>query len=84
MEKDALAKFAIDRARNIVAPDGELELKGVRDNVAYVRYRLKKNASECAQCTVGPNDLKDFLHDVFQKTAPHIKGFDIEFVEIST
>jgi hypothetical protein len=84
MAKDALAKFAIDRARSIVSPDGELELKDVRDNVAYVRYRLRKSGSECAQCAVGPNDLKDFLHDVFEKTAPHIKGFDIEYEEIST
>jgi hypothetical protein len=84
MGKDALAKFAIDKARSIVAPDGELELKEVRDNVAYVRYRLKRSASECAQCVVGPNDLNDFLHDVFQKTAPHIKGIDIEVEEILT
>jgi hypothetical protein len=84
MAKDALANFAIDKARGIVSPDGELELKDVRDNVAYVRYRFRKNGGECSQCAVGPNDLKDFLQDVFQKTAPHIKGFDIEFEEISS
>jgi len=84
MVKDALAKFAIEKARSIVSPDGELELKDVRDNVAYVRYRLRKTGGECAQCAVGPNDLNDFLHDIFQKAAPHIKGFDIEFEEIST
>ena len=84
MAKDALAKFAIDKARSIVSPDGELELKDVRDNVAYIRYRLKKSSDECAQCAVGPDDLRDFLHDVFQKAAPHIKAFDIEFEEIKT
>ena len=84
MTKDALAKFAIEKARSIVSPDGELELKDVRDNVAYVRYRLRKSGGECAQCTVGPNDLNDFLHDIFQKTAPHIKGFEIEYEETST
>ena len=45
---------------------------------------FRKNGSECAQCAVGPERLKDFLQDVFQKIAPHIKGFDIEFEEISS
>jgi hypothetical protein len=82
MAKDVLAKFAVDKARSIVAPDGELELRDVRENVAYLRYRLKKSAVDCAQCAVGPDDLNDFLHDIFQKTAPHIKKFEIEYEEI--
>jgi len=83
MARDALAKFAIDRARGIVAADGELELKDVRDNVAYVRYRAQKPAADCAQCAVGPEDLKMFLQDIFQASAPHIRDFDIEFEEYS-
>jgi len=83
MARDALAKFAIDRARGIVAPDGELELKDVRDNIAFVRYRAQKPASECAQCAVGPEDLKMFLQDIFHTSAPHIRDFDIEFVEFT-
>jgi hypothetical protein len=79
MAKDVLAKFAVDKARSIVAQDGDLELKEVRDNVAYIRYRARKCAADCAQCVIGPEDLKDFLADVFRTAAPHIKDFDIEF-----
>lgn len=82
MAKDALAKFALDRARGIVAPDGDLELKDVRDNVAYVRYRRRADES-CAQCAVGPDDLRHFLEDVFRTSAPHITGVDIEVEDVS-
>lgn len=84
MAKDVLAKFALDKARSIVAPDGELELKDVRDNVAYVKYRVRKGAADCEQCVVTPGDLKFFLEDMFRSTAPHIKGFDIEVEDVVT
>lgn len=84
MAKDVLAKFALDRAKSVVAPDGELELKDVRDNIAYVHYRVHKAAQDCAQCVVTPDDLRFFLEDMFRSTAPHIKGFDIEVEEVST
>ena len=83
MAKDVLAKFALDRAQSVVAPDGALELKDVRDNIAYVRYRVRKAEAECAQCVVGPDDLRFFLTDMFRSTAPHIKGFDIEVEEVA-
>jgi folate-dependent tRNA-U54 methylase TrmFO/GidA len=82
MAKDVLAKFALDKARSIVAPDGELELKDVRDNIAYVKYRVRKGGADCAQCAVTPDDLKFFLEDMFRSTAPHIKGFDIETEDV--
>jgi hypothetical protein len=84
MAKDVLAKFALDKARTIVAGDGDLELKEVRDNVAHIRYRARKNAADCAQCVIGPDDLRDFLADIFRTTAPHIKDFDIEFEALAT
>jgi hypothetical protein len=84
MAKDVLAKFALDKARSVVAPDGDLELKDVRDNVAYVRYRVRKAAQDCEQCVVTPEDLKFFLKDMFRSAAPHIKGFDIEVVDVTT
>jgi Fe-S cluster biogenesis protein NfuA len=83
MARDALAKFAIDRARGVIASDGDLELKDVRDNVAYIRYRAQKPADACAQCAVGPDDLKMFLQDIFQASAPHIKDLHIEFEDYS-
>jgi hypothetical protein len=82
MAKDALAKFAIDKARGIVGRDGDLQLIDVRDNVAYVRFLAQRN-DECASCSIGPDDLKHFLIDIFQSVAPHIKGFDIDFKEVS-
>jgi len=85
MARDALAQFALTNANTIVAPDGKLELKDVRDNVAYIRYTAQKPSQanqDCAQCAVGPDDLRDFLRDVFQRSAPHIKDFEIEFEEI--
>jgi hypothetical protein len=84
MAKDVLAKFALDKASGIVAQDGELELRDVRDNVAYIRYRARKGAADCAQCVIGPEDLKQFLADVFRTAAPHIKDFDIEFDAVAT
>ena len=84
MAKDVLAKFALDKARTIVAEDGDLELKDVRDNIVYIRYRARKSAADCAQCVIGPDDLKDFLADIFRTTAPHIKDFDIEFEAFAT
>src|SRR5690606_7963070 len=57
MAKDVLAKFALDRAQSVIEPDGELELKDVRDNVADVRYRVRKDRPDCSQCVMGPNDL---------------------------
>jgi hypothetical protein len=83
MAKDVLAKFALDKARSIVAPDGELALKDVRDNIAFVHYRVRKPAHDCASCVVTPEDLKFFLEDMFRSAAPHIKGFDIEVEEVS-
>ncbi|MCC7345874.1 MAG: hypothetical protein IT538_00610 [Variibacter sp.] len=83
MAKDALAKFALDRAQSVVAPDGELELKDVRDNVAYVLYRIRKDRPDCSQCVMGANDLEFFLQDMFRSSAPHIKGFDIEVQEVT-
>jgi NifU-like domain len=84
MARDVMAKFALDKARTIVAEDGDLELKDVRDNVVYIRYRARKSAADCAQCVIGPGDLKDFLADIFRTTAPHIKDFDIEFEALAT
>jgi hypothetical protein len=84
MAKDVLAKFALDKARTIVAQDGDLELKDVRDNVAHIRYRARKSAADCAQCVISPDDLRDFLADIFRTTAPHIKDFDIEFEALAT
>ena len=84
MAKDVLAKFALDKARNIVAGDGDLELKEVRDNVVYISYRARKSPADCAQCVIGPDDLKDFLADIFRTAAPHIKDFDIEFEAFAT
>jgi hypothetical protein len=83
MAKDVLAKFALDKAQGVIAPDGELELKDVRDNVAYVRYRIRKDRPDCSQCVMGPNDLEYFLQDMFRSTAPHITGFDIEVEEVA-
>jgi hypothetical protein len=84
MAKDVLAKFALDKARTIVAEDGDLELREVRDNVAYIRYVARKSSADCAQCVIGPDDLKDFLADIFRTAAPHIKDFDIEFEALAT
>jgi hypothetical protein len=84
MAKDVLAKFALDKARTIVAEDGDIELKEVRDNVAYIRYVARKSAADCAQCVIGPDDLNDFLADIFRTAAPHIKDFDIEFEALAT
>ncbi|MEP9379107.1 hypothetical protein ABLE91_20510 [Aquabacter sp. CN5-332] len=82
MAKDVLAKFALDKAQSVVSPDGELELKDVRDNVAYVLYRVHKGQDHCETCVVGPDDLRFFLEDMFRSSAPHITGFDIEVEEI--
>jgi hypothetical protein len=83
MAKDVLAKFALDKAQSVVAPDGELELKDVRDNIAYVRYRIRKQGPDCSQCVMGANDLEYFLQDMFRGAAPHIKGFNIEVEEVT-
>jgi hypothetical protein len=56
----------------------------VRENVAYIRYVARKSAVDCAQCVIGPDDLRDFLADIFRTTAPHIKDFDIEFEALAT
>ncbi len=81
MPKDALAQFAVNQARSVVAPDGDLVLDDVRGSVAYIRYRVRKSQAECAQCVVGPDDLRIFLQDFFHTRAPHITEFDIKVEE---
>lgn len=83
MPKDALAQFALNQAQSVVAPDGSLVLEDVRGNVAYIRYRVRKSQAQCAECIVGPDDLRIFLGDLFRSKAPHITGFDIKVEEVT-
>ena len=81
MAKDALAQFALNEARCVVAPDGDLVLEDVRENVAYIRYKIKKSQAECAECIMSTDDVKFFLQDIFCRKAPHIKEFSVTVEE---
>jgi len=81
MAKDPLAAFAVNEARAVVAPDGDLALEDVRENVAYIRYTIKKSQAECEECIMSTEDVKFFLKDIFGLKAPHIKDFSITVVE---
>ena len=81
MAKDPLATFALNEARSVVAPDGDLALEDVRDNVAYIRYTIKKSQAECDECIMSTDDVKVFLKEIFGSKAPHIKDFSVTVIE---
>jgi Fe-S cluster biogenesis protein NfuA len=79
--KDALAQYVVNQAKGIVSSDGgDVQLTDVRGATAYVRY-AKGHNPECLECVISPDDLRDFLTDMFNQSAPHITQVELEVVE---
>lgn len=77
MARDAIAEFLVRQASSMVAPDGQLDLLDVVDQVAHVRYTRHLDPA-CAECTVSDADLLAWLREMFTSRAAHIKDIELE------
>jgi hypothetical protein len=80
MAQDAVADFVVREASRMIEPTGAAELLGVEAGVARVRYRQGYDPS-CADCTVSPDDFREFLKGMFAERSPHVTDVQVELDE---
>ena len=80
MARDVMVEFVIRQAREIVQPDSDAELIGIKGNVAHIRYKRGHNP-DCPECIMTPEDFRDFVLEMFAAKAPHITDVSLEVIQ---
>jgi Fe-S cluster biogenesis protein NfuA len=75
---DVLVKQVIDELRVMVEADnGKLEIMSFTDGVVRIKY-IRGHNPECDTCVMGPQDLGDFLTELFRERVPAVREVTID------
>jgi Fe-S cluster biogenesis protein NfuA len=75
---DVVAERVIDELRVIVEADnGRLEMMSFTDGVVWVKY-VRGHNPNCDTCVMGPEDLGDYLTELFRERVPAVREVAID------